>query len=352
MVDRKVPSGEHTVIPPEISGVAKDLSEPNALDANLRLEKIQRFICEAGIENPEEIIMVFGGLVHHVFRVITKEKEYYLKIRADYFIRMPAVKSNPKEIRYEAKALRIASHLFPETFPHVVATDEDRGLLLISSIMQPKDNLLHRLEQREIRCDDIAIIGKNFGEIHNAFAFVKDAVREDSDEQEYRNNLLYRLGSQNNIVLEGVILKLSSQSRTLIIGDLSPKNLGLVDRELRICDLESVHRGNPIFDVGFFIGHLYVHSLESGYPAAKFTRTFLKAYRSLDKITYELENLLLQQIVLGIILYRLNNKRVPYSVNMTNAERLNIVNETNRLLARDIVGWESIEERLRYAKSH
>lgn len=352
MVEKKATSVDHTTMPQEISDVTNDPPEPSTLNTNLKLETMQHFIGEVGIRNVEEINMVSGGLVHHVFRVITKDNEYYLKIRDDHYARMPAVKSNPKEIRYEAKALRIASHLFPEIFPHVVATDENRGALLISSIMQQKDNLLYRLEQREIGYDDMAIIGKNVAEIHNAFASIKETIRDDGDEQEYRINLLYRLGSQNSSVLEGVMQKLSSQPRTLIMGDLSPKNIGLVNRELRICDLEGVHRGNPIFDVGFFIGHIYVHSLESSYPAAKFAHTFLEAYQSLNKTTSEPENLLLQQITLGIILYRLNNKRVPYSVHMTNEDKLNIVNETNKLLIRDIIDWESIEERLRYAKSH
>ncbi|PIS04896.1 MAG: hypothetical protein COT81_03950, partial [Candidatus Buchananbacteria bacterium CG10_big_fil_rev_8_21_14_0_10_42_9] len=144
------------------------------------------------------------------------------------------------------------------------------------------------------------------------------------------------------------------KERSLILGDLSPKNLGLVSGELRICDLDTAHRGNPIFDIGFFIGHVYLHSLEHEYPAAQYVKEFLRTYHpedETDAIPPE-DDLLLKRIVLGTLLYRLNNKMVPYPLDISEEEKVKVVAEINNLLKSNLLDWETIESQIHYAKSH
>lgn len=333
-----------------LSDKKENLSEvEDAVQKDVRMQEKQvtDFLHESGITDIESIKPVSGGLVHYVFHIRTKNDEYYVKLRSDKFAGMPTVESNPQDIRNEAKALRIASDLFPNIFPRVVAESDSRGLLVISSIMNPEENLQQHFKERRVNEDDIAVIGATLKKIHTSFTGVAESIREDGDEQYYKNNLLYRLGSQNNPVLEKVINELANEQRQLILGDLSPKNLGLVEGQLKICDLDTTHRGNTKFDVGFFIGHVYVHALENYYPAASFTRKFLESYR-----TDNIEELSLKRIVLGIMLYRLNNKIVPYPLNISDKEKQRSVTDINALLTKDHIGWEEIEQKLRYAKSH
>ncbi len=325
----------------------KETKDTEEEDIEGRKKIIEDFLNKSSITDVESIEPVSGGLVHHVFCVHTKDREYYVKLRGDRFAGMPTVESNPQDIRNEAKALRIASDLFPDTFPHVVAKDDSKGLLVISSIMNPEENLLRRLREKTLTADDIVVIGSTLRKIHSSLATVTEPIREDGDEQYYKNNLLYRLGSQNNSALEEVINDLSKEPRQLILGDLSPKNLGLVDGQLKICDLDTVHRGNAKFDVGFFVSHIYTHALESNYPAASLTKRFLESHE-----TDDVEEVQLKRIVLGIMLYRLNNAIVPYPLNITDEEKQRMVVEINSLLTKDNLEWEEIEKKLRYAKSH
>ncbi len=313
----------------------------------IRKKIVAVFLQESSITNIESIEPVSGGLVHHVFHVRTKDREYYVKLRGDQFAGMPTVKSNPQDICNETKALRIASDLFPDTFPHVVAEDDSKGLLVISSIMNPEENLLRRLREKALTADDMVVIGSTLKKIHSSFATVTEPIREDGDEEYYKNNLLYRLGSQNNPALQEVINDLSKEPRQLILGDLSPKNLGLVNDQLKICDLDTTHRGNTKFDVGFFVGHIYTHALESNDPAASLAKRFLESYG-----TDDISDSHLKRIALGIMLYRLNNEIVPYPLNISNEEKQRMIVEINALLTRDNLEWEEIDQKLHYAKSH
>lgn len=320
-------------------------------DEGAQKEKIDVFLEETigGVENIEP---VSGGLVHRVFRVKSQNAVYYLKVRGDQFAGMPTVESVPSDIRHEEKALRLMSSVAPDTFPHVVASKQDEGMLLITSVMKPEDNFLARLRAQTITEEDLGSMGKALRDIHDKLDPIEEAIRDDGDEQYYKNNLLYRLGSQQNETLNNTIQELSMRERKLIFGDLSPKNLGLVSGQLRICDLDASHRGNSIFDVGFFIGHLYVHGLEREYPVSKFTEEFLKAYQFTEYAEGASDDALLKRIVLGTLLYRLHNKIVPYPIDITDREKLNTSSEITRLLNQDQIDWEIIEQRIQYAKSH
>lgn len=302
----------------------------------------------------DSIEPVSGGLVHHVFRVKSGDNEYYLKVRGNRFAGIPTIESLPEDIRFEARALQIMSGTLPNIFPHLVSENREVGALLITSIMQPQHNLPHKLRKKEITSREAEIIGRSLRKIHEKLSRGEHYIREDGDEDYYQKNLLYRLGSQENVILQQTIKELSQRKRSLIHGDLSPKNLGLVSDELRICDLDTVHRGNPIFDVGFFIAHIFLHSLELGYPPARYTDSFLDAYQ------YEMETPgipaedhdLLMRIVLGILLYRLNNKIVPYALDISDTERKGVVDVVRSLLEVRGRDWKDVGSKILYAKSH
>lgn len=312
---------------------------------NITFSLAKEVLIEA-LGDVESIERVSGGLVHYVFRVKKGKKEYYLKIRGDQYVHMPTVNANPEDIYFEAKAVQITNGILEDVFPKLVALSREKGAFIATSIMQSKDNLLLKLRSNEVRESDMHIIGHTLRTVHSSLAEFGGAIRDDNDDQYYRENLTYRLGFNPELkVLHDLIRELSLENRTLIVGDLSPKNLGIVSSKLRICDLEAVHRGNPVFDIGFFIGHIFVHAVECGYSASKYTLAFLNGYNSIENAvnSVDKENLKLKRISLGTQLYRLDNDFVPYPIEVSNNVKQNIANNLKNLLSQVSFEWEEME---------
>ncbi len=289
--------------------------------------------------NMQEIVPASGGLVHSVFKVTnTKGKEYYLKVRGSHFTGVPTIESDPHDIVYEGQALQVCSQLAPTIFPHVVAEDDNAGMLLMTSIMQIDDVLLQRLTQNQVTRENMHMIGETLSYVYAKLSQVTVEIRNGG--QYYDNNLLYRLGMQDNEVLSSVIDELSQQKRSLILGDLSPKNLGIHNGTLRICDLDTAHYGNSVFDIGFFVGHIYLHGIVQKYQSDQYVQAFLKGYQWEDASR---KSLLLKRIALGTLLYRLNNEVIPYQLQITNSDRKKAISQVRDLLAQTNLNWDALE---------
>lgn len=52
--------------------------------------------------------------------------------------------------------------------------------------------------------------------------------------------------------------------RTLVLGDFSPKNILVHANGLILLDFECAHRGDPAFDLGFFLSHLVLKTIHLG----------------------------------------------------------------------------------------
>ncbi len=58
--------------------------------------------------------------------------------------------------------------------------------------------------------------------------------------------------------------ELPISERTLVLGDFSPKNILVHSQGLILLDFECAHRGDPTFDLGFFLSHLILKSIHFG----------------------------------------------------------------------------------------
>lgn len=68
------------------------------------LERAKLFIT-SNIPVINGIERVSGGIVHYVFRIVGSNGTFYLKVRDTSFAEVPRIASNPKDIRYEYRAL-------------------------------------------------------------------------------------------------------------------------------------------------------------------------------------------------------------------------------------------------------
>src|SRR5262249_37859081 len=78
----------------------------------------------------------------------------------------------------------------------------------------------------------------------------------------------------------GALIARSSERRvSLVHGDYSPKNLLVADDRVWVIDWEVVHYGDPSFDVGFLLNHLFLKSIAMPRHAdalADLAQTFLR----------------------------------------------------------------------------
>lgn len=65
--------------------------------------------------------------------------------------------------------------------------------------------------------------------------------------------------------IEALIASMTSPPhRCLVLGDFSPKNILIHPGGLTLVDFETAHAGDPAYDVGFFLSHLWLKALRAG----------------------------------------------------------------------------------------
>lgn len=274
---------------------------------------------------PYTIKPASGGLVHHVYRITTEHTTYYLKVRGTKFAKMPTVESRPEDIEFEYRALKQFYKISPQSFPKVIAYNRADSMMLLSSIMTPAINLEFLLNSGVVNTTAVERIGRLVAKIHNELYANTAVIRGENEDEYYDNNLYYRLASLGRKPLKDAVVRLKKHRKQIIFGDLSPKNMAIDDKGVYVCDLDTAHYGNVLFDIGFFAGHLLLHTFNQ--RSSHIAEAFIKAYLTNAGLHIESEDEdLLARIMIGICVYRLDNTIVPYDLpNLSPKERKKIL---------------------------
>lgn len=284
------------------------------------------------VDAPYTRVPVSGGLVHHVYRVTAAHAVYYLKVRGTKFAKMPTVESRPEDIEFEYRALKRFHKIAPQSFPEVIAYDRTGSMALLSSIMTPDINLEFLLNNGVVNDDAIERIGRLVAKVHNELHDDTSVIRGDNEDEYYENNLYYRLSSLGRKPLKDTVIRLQKHKKQIIFGDLSPKNMAIDDEGVYICDLDAAHYGNVLFDIGFFAGHLLLHTFNQrdSHIAEAFINTYLN---NADLHIGDEDEDLLARVMVGTCIYRLDNTIVPYNLpNLSPEEKKEILHKLDDLL--------------------
>lgn len=280
---------------------------------------IQSFIRDS-IGVISSIRKVSGGLVHHVYKVTREDNSYYLKVRGSTFAALPSIVSNPKEIIYEKLALEIFSNAIPDVFPHVIAFNGAKSALLMTDVNPSECTLAKSFDNGLVNSGTLKSIGNTLGRVHRELQKVPAEIRATGEQEQYELNLNRRLLGSNNPVLDNVAQKLRKLPRQLILGEISPKNVGVNNNDqITFFDLETAHMGNTIFDVGYLLGHIMLHSFYYPGKMSEFTDAVLTGYEE-EQLEFNRYDPLLWNIAAAAILYRLENKVVPYHALLSEAQ--------------------------------
>ncbi len=141
----------------------------------------------------------------------------------------------------------------------------------------------------------------------------------------------YRLGYRGNHI-DNIITELRTYPKQLVLGDLSPKNIYVASNgKITICDLETSHMSNTIFDVGFLAAHIILHNIKNENKALELASRFVCGYSSENNDS--IDNRMLNKVILAIILYRVDNPVIPYNHNLEDYECFKLTNIAEILIA-------------------
>ena len=185
-----------------------------------------------------------------------------LRVEAEWFA--PVERST-----YEAAWLKGAAKTLPQAVPRILAEDPDAGIFAMD-YLEPSQFRCWKAELLNGCVDDAvaAEVGSRLGRIHSAFArdphspqhFATDAIFHSIRLEPYLLATA-RVHPEHADVLHELAERTSRTKRTVVHGDISPKNI-LVGRDGPVfLDAECAWYGDPAFDLAFCLNHLLLKTI-------------------------------------------------------------------------------------------
>lgn len=307
------------------------------------MNKIIPFLTESDLSKIKtrigEIIKVersTEGLVHWVYKIQGSRKMVYLKLRRNFFNKVPQIKTKPSLIKNEVVTLKLFHSYFPHIFPEILIFNQKKNYLLLSDITRGSSNFEYKLNANKTKIKDFYILGKTIGDIHFATRHILVPIRPGGDLDFKNKQLFYLLGFMNHPVLNLIIEEYKRLPTNLILGDPSPKNIYIEDEQVGICDLENSHQGPLLFEQAHLISHIIVHNLTN--PKVRlFVFETLNGYGK-SGLKINVKNLLLIRTVIGLLLYRLASPIIPYNVSINKTLKNKYIKLFKKLLEEEKVG--------------
>ena len=226
-----------------------------------------------------------GGVSSDIRKVETRSQTICVK-RALSRLKVAANWQAPIERNvYEAAWMQEAARVVPSAVPELLGQDETCGVLAMAYL--PPDRFrLWKEELRQGRADPAfaALVGDRLVRIHAACAGRKTIEeRFDTDGIFYDIRLepyliaTARAHPDHAPALHALVETTRTSKRTLVHGDVSPKNILIGDDGPVFLDAECAWYGDPAFDLAFCLNHLLLKGV--WVPAAR--SAFLDSFDAL-----------------------------------------------------------------------
>ena len=236
-----------------------------------------------------------------------------LKVAADW--RAPVVRNI-----YEARWLSEADRAQPGAVPKLLGQDEATGALAMA-FLSPADHPVWKARLRDGHADAAfaAEVGRRIAAIH-AHAAAQPSLAEAFPTDEIFHAIRlepYLLATARAhpdlaAVLEDIAAVTARSKRTLVHGDVSPKNILCGPAGPVFLDAECAWWGDPAFDLAFCLNHLLLKCLWTPSASAGFMACFeALSARYLAGITWEAADALearAARLLPGLLLARVDGK--------------------------------------------
>ena len=238
--------------------------------------------------NDVPVEMVSDGDVHYVYRVeASPQKKFYIKIRREHFRSNPNVSIDPKEIQMEKKSIDILNECLPGVGPNILKFYPEFSTLCLEDVVGKNGTATDLLVNSDP--NEYWELGEFVGNLHRSLKDKKDQIRGNFEEIFYKNSLYYRLGFLNIPEVDNLVFDLYELPKQLIHGDLTTRNI-VWDKEnhsFRLYDLETMHNGNPIFDLAYLEAHIILENSSNPRRLKELLINFRNAYNQNYPITDE-----------------------------------------------------------------
>jgi aminoglycoside phosphotransferase (APT) family kinase protein len=184
----------------------------------------------------------------------------------------------------------------PEAVPRLIAAAPDAGLFAME-YLEPAQHPVWKAQLRDGIVDDAiaAAVGERLARIHAATADRADvAARFATDAGFYAIRLepylvaTARVHADLAAVLTDIVSVTAGTRRTLVHGDVSPKNILVGSHGPILIDAECAWFGDPAFDLAFCLNHLLLKCLWTPTAAPRFLTAFATmTARYLSGVTWE-----------------------------------------------------------------
>jgi len=232
-----------------------------------------------------------GGISAAVFAARGEGKRVVVKQAVERFRVADEWLVPPERAVTEAQALELMARLAPGSVPRLLDSDPEAFALVMEEA--PTDWRPWKALLLEGTADPsvAARLGELLAVLHSADA---DLGSAESFEAQRVDPYLRTIQRRHRALADRIaayIDRLVATQQCLVHGDYSPKNVLVGDDGLWVIDWEVVHRGDPVFDLAFFLNHLLLKTIHGpqareGYEACG--RAFLDAYGRVEDMTYVL----------------------------------------------------------------
>jgi len=235
------------------------------------------FVRELGGGVSNIVLLVEGeGAGREVTRWVVKQSLEKLRVQDDW-------RSQRSRIFREAEAIRALSPVLGQgAVPEVVHTDRENYLFIMTAAPPGSVMWKEALLDGQVEMDVARQAGRLLAQMivssqHDPSFRTEFGERTVFDQ--LRIDPYYRTTAARHPDVSPVIHKLiedSWQVRTAVVhGDYSPKNLLVQGNHIFLIDYEVVHWGDPAFDAGFLLNHLFLKAFHQ----PRFGQLYLSAAR-------------------------------------------------------------------------
>ena len=285
-------------------------------------EEFVRAFRELGLSNADRLWgePLAGGVSSDIWRVETESGMVCAK-RALPKLRVAADWHAPVERNlYEARWLQLARLAHPNCAPELLGQHAELGVL----VMRYLDPLKFRLWKQELHTGQVDIsaaraMGLVLSDIHSYAASRPEWAKAFPTENIFFEIRLapYLIAAAQRhpnlaAALESLVLKTQGHAKTLVHGDVSPKNILLGDQGPVLLDAECATWGDPAFDLAFCLNHLLLKCLWTPAAAAQFLHGFdVLSHAYLQRVDWENRSALEERaanLLPGLLLARVDGK--------------------------------------------
>lgn len=219
-------------------------------------------------------------------RWVVKQSLGKLRVKDDW-------RADRNRIFREAEAIRMLRPVLGNSIPEMIYLDRTHYLYVMSAApagsMVWKDSLLACRRSDTAVAHEVGVLLARLISATEGEEVFKRRFKSQKNFEQLRIDPYYRTTASRHAQNHGIyralqdLMEESSQIRfSLVHGDFSPKNILVRGRDIFLIDFEVVHWGDPSFDSGFLLNHLFLKAFRRPQFAPNYlgaARAFWKALR-------------------------------------------------------------------------